>query len=100
MEALYQGQLSSLPSSWKVHKLCVNSGIELPCSRGTSAVGTCVCIYMLLSLGVCMHYFPPVCGSNCMPVTPKPNESGYDTNEELKVSMFPAVLTDSCWFQR
>lgn len=39
MEALYQGQLSSLPSGWKVRKLYLNSGIELCCSRGTSAIG-------------------------------------------------------------
>lgn len=67
MEALYQGQLSSLPFGWKVHKLCMNSGIELSYSKGTSALGICVSVSMQLCLGVCMHYLvSTVCGSNCM----------------------------------
>lgn len=100
-EALYQGQLSSIPSGWKVHKLYLNSGIELCCSRGTSAKGICVsskcsCVRVC----ACTISVSAVCDCNCMCVTPEPNESRYYTNKVLKVSMFSLVLKDSCWIQR
>ncbi|MEQ2201584.1 hypothetical protein XENOCAPTIV_014634, partial [Xenoophorus captivus] len=42
MEALYRGQLSSLPSGWRSHKLCLNSGIELRFRRGACLWYICV----------------------------------------------------------
>lgn len=38
-------------SGCRVHKLCVNSGIELRCSRGTSAIDV---LYMCLSICSCV----------------------------------------------
>lgn len=98
MEALYQGQLSSRPFGWKVHKLWLNSGIELCYSRGTRAVG--ICLYA--SVCGCVHslFLQYVALIVCVCVTPKQNESRYNNKEVLKVSMFSLVLTDSCRFER
>ncbi|MEQ2315902.1 hypothetical protein AMECASPLE_027208 [Ameca splendens] len=59
MEALYRGQLSSLPSGWMSHELCLNSGIELRFRRGACLWYICVSeLIPLILCTACLHPEP------------------------------------------